>query len=112
MSDIHQSESVIHIHVFMLTQWASQVALVVKKPPASTGDKSSIPESRRFPWRRACNPLQYSCLENLPDSEEPGELLSIGSQSRTRLKWFSMHIVSQTHIGYYGMLNRAPCAIY
>ena len=95
------SESVVHIYMFILSQWVSQVALAVKKLPASAGDKSSIPESRRFPWRRACNPLQYSGLENLPWTEEPGELSSVGSQSRTRLKWFSMHILSQTQIGYW-----------
>ena len=35
--------------------WASLVALVVKNLPANagdTGDAGSIPESRRFPWRR------------------------------------------------------------
>ena len=38
----------------------------------STGNESAcnmrdlglIPGLGRFPWRRACNPLQYSCLEN------------------------------------------------
>ena len=36
--------------------WASQVALVVKNPPANAGDirdRGSIPRSGRFPWRRA-----------------------------------------------------------
>ena len=72
-----------------------------KEAACQCRNKSSIPESRRFPWRRACNPLQCSGLENLPWTEEPGELSSIGSQSRTRLKWFSMHILSQTQIGYW-----------
>ena len=49
---------------------ASQVALVVKNPPANEGDirhKGSIPGSGRFPEGRHGNPLQYSCLENPMD---------------------------------------------
>ena len=37
--------------------------LVVKNPPASAGDSSSIPRSGRSPGRGNGNPLQYSCLE-------------------------------------------------
>ena len=39
---------------------ASQVALVVKNLPVNTGDvrdSSSIPGSRRIPWRRAWQPV-------------------------------------------------------
>ena len=46
---------------------ASQVALVVKQPPASAGDirlGSSVPGSGRCPGRGHDNPLQYSGLEN------------------------------------------------
>ena len=46
---------------------ASQVALVVKNPPANTGDTrdtGSIPGSGRSPGGRHGNPLQYFCLEN------------------------------------------------
>ena len=45
---------------------ASQVALVVKKPPASVGDvpdMGSIPGSGRSPGGGHGNLLQYSCLE-------------------------------------------------
>ena len=62
---------------------ASQVALVVKKLPASVGDigdAGSILGSGRCPGVRNGNPLQYSCLENLLDSDEPGRLQSMGSQ--------------------------------
>jgi len=48
----------------------SQVALVVKNPPAYTGevrDMGSIPGSGRFPEEENGNPLQYSCLENPMD---------------------------------------------
>ena len=49
---------------------ASQVALVVKNPPASAediGDMGSIPGSGRSPGGGHGNPLQYSCLENPMD---------------------------------------------
>ena len=50
--------------------WASQVALVVKNPPANAGDirdMGSIPGSGRSPGEGHGNPLQYSCLENPMD---------------------------------------------
>ena len=50
--------------------WASQVALVVKNPPANAGDirdGSLIPGSGRFPGGGHGNSLQYSCLENPMD---------------------------------------------
>ena len=55
----------------------SQVALMVKNPPANAGDVKDaglIPGSGRSPEGRLGNPLQYSCLE------EPGGLQSLGSQ--------------------------------
>ena len=57
---------------------ASQVALVVKKPPASVGDVGSIPGWGRSSGGGHGNPLQYSCLEVPMDR---GGLQSIGSQS-------------------------------
>ena len=62
--------------------WASQVALVVKNPPANAGDirdVGSIPESGRSPEGGHGNPLQHSCLEN-PMDREPGRLPSMGSK--------------------------------
>ena len=50
----------------------SQVALVVKNPPANAGDvrdAGSIPGSGRSPGKENGNPLQYSCLENPMDGE-------------------------------------------
>ena len=50
--------------------WASQVALVVKNPPANAGDVrdgSVIPGSGRYPGGGRGNPLQYPCLENPKD---------------------------------------------
>ena len=49
---------------------ASQVALVVKNPPANTGsirDSGLIPESGRSPERGHNSPLQYYCLKNPMD---------------------------------------------
>ena len=50
--------------------WASQVVLVVKNPPANTGDArdvSFIPGLGRSPGGGNVNPLQYSYLENSID---------------------------------------------
>ena len=49
---------------------ASQVAPVVKNPPANAGDArvmGSIPGMGRFPGEGNGNPLQYSCLGNPMD---------------------------------------------
>ena len=46
---------------------ASQVALVVKNPPAKAGDardSGSIPGSGSSPGEGTGHPLQHSCLEN------------------------------------------------
>ena len=53
-----------------MVNWASQVVLGVKNPPASAGDArdgDSIPGLERSPGGRHSNPLQYSCLENPMD---------------------------------------------
>ena len=50
--------------------WASQVALVVKNPPANARDlrnQGSIPGLGRSPGGEHGNPLQYCCLENPVD---------------------------------------------
>ena len=62
---------------------ASQVALVVKNPPASAGDirdMGSSPRSGRSPGEGHGNPLQYSCLKN-PLDRGTGRLQSIASQT-------------------------------
>ena len=58
-------EEIEEIEGFLLFIWASQVALVVKNPPANAGDvrdTGSIPGSGRSPEGGHGNPLQYSCL--------------------------------------------------
>ena len=70
------------IDVYTPDKWASQVALVIKNPPANsgdTGDASWIPGSERLPGEGNGNPLQYSCLENPMDWGACG-LQSIGLQ--------------------------------
>ena len=59
---------------------ASQVALVIKNPPASAGgirQEGLIPELGRSPGGRHGNPLQYSYWRILW-TEEHGGLQSIG----------------------------------
>ena len=51
-----------------------------KESACNAGALGSIPGSRRCPGEENDYPLQYSCLEN---SQEPGELQAMGSQSRT-----------------------------
>ena len=54
----------------MYIKMGSQVALVVKNPPANAGnirDMDLIPGSGRSPGRGHGNPLQYSCLEKPMD---------------------------------------------
>ena len=56
---------------------ASQVALVVKNPPANAGDTrgaGSIPGSGKFPGKGHGNSPQYSYLEN---STEKGSCYSL-----------------------------------
>ena len=59
-------ESIVVLDLFR----TSQVALVVKNPPANAEDirdSGSIPGSERFPGEGSGYPLQYSCLENSMD---------------------------------------------
>ena len=56
---------------------------MVKNPPANAGhaeDAGSVPGSGRSPGVGNGNPLQYACWE-IPWTEEPGRLQSMGSQS-------------------------------
>ena len=51
-----------------------------KESACNGGDPDSIPGLGRSPGEAKCYPLQYSCLENSMDREEPGGLQSMGSQ--------------------------------
>ena len=67
---------------------ASQVALVVKNPPANAEvrDLDSIPGSERSPGEGHSNPPQYSCLENPMDRGVWQSLVHTVATSQTRLK--------------------------
>ena len=85
-----------HIHKMPLswgkTTGAFQEALVVKNPPASTGDlrdTGSVPGSGRCPGGGRGNPLQYSCLENPMDRGAWWATVHRIAKSWTRLKGFS-----------------------
>ena len=59
-----------HTYMHVIRVGASQVALVVKNPPANAGDireLGSIPGLGRFLGGGYGNPLQYSCLEKPMD---------------------------------------------
>ena len=76
---------------------ASHVALVVKNPPANTGDIRDVGSiscwcgSGRFPREGHGNPLQYSCLENHTVRGAQWAIVLGVTQSQTRLKRLSMH---------------------
>ena len=80
----------------ILQLWISQVALVVKNPPANAGDRrdaGSISELGRSSGERHGNPLQYSCW-GIPWTEEPGGLQSMGPQ-RIGHAWATEHACMQ-----------------
>ena len=73
--------------------WASQVALVIKNPPANAGDirdVRSLPGLGRSPGEGHGNPLQYSCLENPEDRGAWWATVHGLAKSQTRLKQHAM----------------------
>ena len=73
---------------------SSQVALVVKNPPASAGDirdPGSIPESGKSPGGGHGTPLQHSCLENPMDKAAWQAPVHGVTESWTCLKQLSAH---------------------
>ena len=40
------------------------MVLLVKNLPTNAENIRDIPWVEKIPWRRACNPFQYSCLAN------------------------------------------------
>src|SRR5574341_351477 len=62
---------------------------VVKNPPASARDTSSISESERSPGGGNGNLLQYSCLENPMDRGAWWAVVHGVTKSRTRLSDFT-----------------------
>ena len=85
---------------------ASQVALVVKNPPANAGDicdANSTPGSGRSPGGGHGNSLQYSCLENPMDRGACQAMVHGVTKSPTRLKQLSIHFF----IHYFPFLSMA-----
>jgi len=75
--------------MYCTSSWATQVALVVKNPPANAGDirdMGFIPGSGRAPGGGYVNPLQSSCLENSMDRGAWQTAVHGGAESQTRLK--------------------------
>ena len=60
-------------------QWLSSKEFTCNAGSAGDTEPAFNPYVRKIPWRRACSPLQCSCLKN-PWTEEPGGLQSIGLQ--------------------------------
>ena len=56
-----------HINIQTLLYMGFLGDLVVKNPPANTGDAGLIPGLGRSPGEGNGNPLQYSCLGNPMD---------------------------------------------
>ena len=87
------------------TYGASQVRPVVKNRPANAGDArdtASIPGWGRFPWRRAWQPLQYSCLENPTDRRAFQATVHAVTRSRTCLKRLITHVGARAQ-GWQGL---------
>ena len=73
---------------------SSQVALVVKNPPANAGDLKdvgSIPGLGRSSGEGHGNPLQYSCLENSMDRGALWATVHWVEKNQTWLKQLSRH---------------------
>ena len=74
-------------------KWASQVALVVKNPPASAGDMrdtGSIPGSGRSPGEENGN-HSSTLAWKIPWTEEPGSTIHGVPKSQTRLSNFTSY---------------------
>ena len=76
----------------MLDNWASQVELVAKNPPANAGDirdAGLIPCLGRSPGGGHGYPLHYSCLENPMDRGAWQATVHRVAKSWTQLKWLN-----------------------
>ena len=87
----------------MCTFGASQVVLVIKKPPTNAGhvrDVGSIPGLGRSPGGRHGNLLQYSCLENPMDFR-----VRPVAKSQTRPSDFHFHCIGNCWFGLDPLLD-------
>ena len=77
------------LELWMHSQRASQVMLVVKNLPPNAGDVRDvvpIPGLGRFPWRRKMATHSSILALKIPQTEEPSGRQSMGSQ-RVRYNW-------------------------
>ena len=58
---------------------------MVRNLPANAGDVGSIPDPRRFPGEKNCNPLQFSCLGNPMERGASQAIVSGVANSWTQL---------------------------
>ena len=75
--------------ISLVKSGASQVALVVKNPPAKARDvrdTGSIPGSGRSPGGGQGNAVQYSCLENPMDRGALQATVHLVAKSQTPVK--------------------------
>ena len=80
--------------VHMGTSWASQVAPVVKNPPANAGDVRDVGlilGLERFPGGGHGSPLQFSCLESPMDRGAWKATVHGASKSQAQVKRLSTH---------------------
>ena len=81
----------LRLHMWVCPDWASQVALVVKNPPANAREArgmGSIPRLGRSLGGGHSNPLRCSCLENLMDRGGWPITVHGVAKSQTRLSHF------------------------
>ena len=102
-------ESVLTFNVNIFIFGASQVALVVKNPPANAGDKRDAIRSlgpEDSPGGRHGNPLQNSCLKNSMDRGAWRATVHRVAKSWIQLKWLDTHM-ARMHIHLYINTNTA-----
>ena len=92
----------VYSSIWAVSLWASQVALVVKNPPANTRNvmrRGFNPWVGKIPGGGHGNLLQHSCLENPMDRGAWWAVFQRVAKSWTRLKWLSTHILVCTEEG-------------
>ena len=84
-----------HLYVYGLCKWFSGKESTCQ---CSRHRRHKFdPWVEKIPWRRSWQPIQYSCLE-IPWTEEPGGLHSMGSQ-RAGHDWVTEHVHRSTISG-------------
>ena len=69
------------------------------------------PWFRKIPWRRACNPLQHSCLENSMDRGARKAIVHRVAKSWKWLKWLNACTYTHTHTHTHTK-ERWQCSLY